>query len=76
MSTAIACLSIEGYEQYEVLPGCPAHQRREAAGLLPSAREYKIVKRGDESLAHFSLQDGQIRRKGEKPVLLREEEPA
>ena len=31
---------------------------------------YKVVSRGDEYIAHFT-QDGQIRRKGEKEVLLR-----
>jgi hypothetical protein len=69
MTTAIACLSIEGYEQYEVLPDA---QLTSDEKLLVYYRplNYKIVRRGDDYLAHFT-QDGQIRRKGEKPVLLR-----
>jgi hypothetical protein len=69
ISGAVACRSIDGYEQYKVLRGA---QLTSDEKLLVYYRplNYKVLSRGDEYIAHFT-QDGQIRRKGEKAVLLR-----
>jgi hypothetical protein len=69
MSDAVACRSIDGYERYEVLPRAELTSEEK---LLVYYRplNFKIASRGDDYIAHFT-QDGQIRRKGEKPVLLR-----
>jgi hypothetical protein len=69
ISGAVACRSINGYERYELLRGA---QLTSEEKLLVYYRplNYKVVSRGNEYIAHFT-QDGQIRRKGEKEVLLR-----
>jgi hypothetical protein len=66
---AVQCRSIDGYERYQVLRGA---QLTSDEKLLVYYRplNFKVVSRGDEYIAHFT-QDGQIRRKGEKEVLLR-----
>jgi hypothetical protein len=69
MTRAVACLSIDGYEQYEVLPKASLTSDEK---LLVYYRplNYKITNQGAEYLVHFT-QDGQIRRAGEKTVLRR-----
>ncbi len=69
MSPAVACRSIDGYEQYERLRGATLTAEEK---LLVYYRplEYKTVHTDDGFTAHLT-QDGQIRRKGEKTVLLR-----
>jgi hypothetical protein len=66
---AVQCRSIDGYEQYQLLRGA---QLTSDEKLLVYYRplNFKVVGRGAEYIAHFT-QDGQIRRKGEKEVLLR-----
>jgi hypothetical protein len=69
MSPAVVCHAIEGYEQYERLSGATLTAEEK---LLVYYRpfEYKMVQNADGFTAHFT-QDGQVRRKGEKTVLLR-----
>jgi hypothetical protein len=69
MTKAVACLSIDGYEQYEVLPKASLTSDEK---LLVYYRplNYKVTNQGAEYLVHFT-QDGQIRRAGEKTVLRR-----
>jgi len=69
MSQAVVCRAIDGYEQYERLPGATLTAEEK---LLVYYRplEYKTVQKDDGFTAHLT-QDGQIRRKGEKTVLLR-----
>jgi hypothetical protein len=69
MTKAVACLSIDGYEQYEVLPKASLTSDEK---LLVYYRplNYKITNEGAVYLVHFT-QDGQIRRAGEKTVLRR-----
>jgi hypothetical protein len=69
ISTAAVCRSIDGYEDYELLPDA-ALTSEEKLHIYYRPSGYTIVSRGDDYLAHF-LQDGQIRRKGEKAVLRR-----
>src|SRR3954447_414371 len=66
---AVACRTIDGYEQYKLLRG-PQLTSEEKLLVYYRPLNYKVVSRGDEYIAHFT-QDGQIRRKGEKEVLLR-----
>jgi hypothetical protein len=67
MSPAVACRSIDGYEQYERLD-VPALTSDEKLLVYYRPRHYKIVRRERDYVVHFS-QDGIIRRKGEKTVL-------
>lgn len=67
MSTAVACRSIDGYEQYERLDA-PALTSDEKLLVYYRPRHYKIVRRKQDYVVHFS-QDGFIRRKGEKAVV-------
>jgi len=67
MSRAVACRTIDGYEQYEQLDG-PALTSDEKLLVYFRPRHYKIVRREQDYVVHFS-QDGIIRRKGEKTVL-------
>jgi len=67
MSTAVACRSIDGYEQYERLDA-PALTSDEKLLVYYRPRHYKIVRRKQDYVVHFS-QDGIIRRKGEKAVV-------
>jgi hypothetical protein len=69
MSRAVACRSIEGYENYEALPGA-ALTSEEKLQVYYQPLGYKVVARGKDYVAHFT-QDGQIRRKGETQVLRR-----
>jgi hypothetical protein len=69
MSKAVACRSIDGYEQYEPLPG-GALTAEEKLQIYYRPINYKTAQRGNEFVLHFT-QDGQIRRKGEKAVLRR-----
>ena len=68
MTKAVVCASIDGYERFKVLPG--ATQTAEEK-LLVYYRPlyYKTVQKDDYYLAHFT-QEGRIRRRGEKTVLL------
>ncbi len=66
---AVACRTIDGYEQYKLLRG-PQLTSEEKLLVYYRPLNFKVVSRGDEYIAHFT-QDGQIRRKGEKEVLLR-----
>jgi hypothetical protein len=66
---AVACRTIDGYEQYKLLRG-PQLTSEEKLLVYYRPLNYKVVSRGDEYIAHFT-QDGQIRRKGEKEILLR-----
>ena len=69
ISTAVVCRSIDGYEDYELLPDA-ALTSEEKLQIYYRPSGYTVVRRGDDYLAHF-MQDGQIRRKGEKSVLRR-----
>jgi hypothetical protein len=69
---AVACRTIDGYEQYKLLRG-PQLTSDEKLLVYYRPLNYKVVSRGDEYIAHFT-QDGQIRRKGEKEVLLRKKD--
>lgn len=66
---AVVCRSIEGYEDYEVLPDS-ALTSEEKLQIYYRPLGYKTEHRGDDYLVHMT-QDGQIRRKGEKAVLRR-----
>jgi hypothetical protein len=69
MTRAVACKSIEGYEDYEALPrGELTAEEKLLVYYRPL--KYKIVRTSKDYTAHLT-QDGQIRRKGEKTVLLR-----
>ena len=69
MTKGVVCKSIAGHEDYEVLPGAELTAEEK---LLVYYRplNYRIVRRGKNYSAHL-MQDGQVRRKGEKKVLLR-----
>jgi len=69
MVPAVACRSIDGYEQYEILPGA-ALTAEEKLLVYYRPLHYMTVQKGEIFLAHLT-QEGQVRRKGEKPVLLR-----
>jgi hypothetical protein len=65
---AVVCRTIDGYENYRLLRGAQlTSDEKLLVYYLPL--NYKVISRGDEYIAHFT-QDGQIRRKGEKQVLL------
>lgn len=70
-SEAVACRSIDGYERYEVLPGASLTAEEK---LLVYYRplNYRVEETGGKYQIHLT-QDGQIRRRGEKAVLLRKE---
>ncbi len=69
MSPAVVCRSIDGYERYEKLRGA-ALTAEEKLLVYYRPLDYKTVQKDDVFTAHLT-QDGQIRRKGEKTVLLR-----
>lgn len=71
MSPAVACRSIDGYENFEVLPDA-ALTADEKLLVYYRPLHYRIGKLGDQRHIHLT-QDGQIRRRGEKAVLLRKE---
>jgi hypothetical protein len=69
MTRAVACLSIDGYDRYEPLPGAELTSEEK---LLVYYRplNYKIVRAGSTYHAHLT-QDGEIHRRGEKAALQR-----
>jgi len=69
MSKAVAARSIDGYEQYEILPDAKL-TAEEKLQVYYRPRNYTTVQERDGYRAHFT-QDGQIRRLGEKTVLRR-----
>ncbi len=68
MSKAVICSSIDGYERFKVLPGA-AQTAEEKLLVYYRPLYYKTVQKDDYYLAHFT-QEGRIRRRGEKTVLL------
>jgi len=65
----VVCRSIEGYEDYEELPNAEqTSDEKLHVYFLPKG--YKVVPKGERFAAHFT-QDGQVRAKGQKKVLLR-----
>jgi hypothetical protein len=71
MSSAQACRSIDGFEDYEPLP-VAALTADEKLLVYYRPFHYRIEKVGNSNHVHLT-QDGQIRRRGEKRVLLRKE---
>jgi hypothetical protein len=69
MTKAVACRSIEGFEQYEVLPSGEL-TAEEKLQVYYRPLHCRFALKGEEYLIHLT-QDGQIRRKGEKQVLRR-----
>ena len=69
MTPAVVCLSIDGYEQFEELPGAALTSDEKLLVYFKPLR-YKVVSKGDDYVARFT-QDAQIRRRGQKAVLLR-----
>lgn len=69
MSPGVACRSIDGYEKYEILPRA-ALTAEEKLLVYYRPLYYRTVEKDDYFTAHLT-QDGQIRRKGNKTVLLR-----
>jgi hypothetical protein len=69
MTPAVACRAIDGYERYERLRGA-ALTAEEKLLVYYRPLEYKTVQKDAVFTAHLT-QDGQVRRKGEKTVLLR-----
>ena len=73
MTPAVACRAIDGYEQYEILPKA-ALTAEEKPLVYYRPLDDKTVQKDEFFKAHLT-QDGQVRRRGEKAVLLRENEP-
>jgi hypothetical protein len=69
MTKAVVCRSIDGYEQYEALPGA-AQTADEKLLVYYRPLDYKTLQKDGLFTAHLT-QDGQVRRQGEKTVLLR-----
>jgi hypothetical protein len=69
MTPAVACRAIDGFEQYEILPGA-ALTAEEKLLVYYRPLDYTTVQKDDFFKAHLT-QDGQVRRRGEKTVLLR-----
>ncbi|WP_165227640.1 hypothetical protein [Aquisphaera insulae] len=67
MTKAKACLSIDGYQKYELLPGAKL-TADEKLLIYYEPLNYKTVVKEGKFVIHMT-QDGQIRRKGEKAVL-------
>jgi hypothetical protein len=67
----VVCTSIEGYEEYEKHPDAKL-TCDEKLLVYYRPKGYKVVHLGDVYIARF-VQDGQIRRLGDKRVLLRKE---
>lgn len=66
---AVACRSIEGFEDYEILPDAElTSEDKLLVYYLP--KDYKSVPGKEGFVAHFT-QDGQVRAAGKKKVLLR-----
>lgn len=67
MSPAVACKSIEGYEDFEPLPDATlTSDEKLLVYYCPTG--FQTEPAGDQFRAHF-IQDAQIRRRGEKTVL-------
>jgi hypothetical protein len=67
MTKARACRSIDGYQQYELLPDASL-TAEEKLQVYYEPLNFKSVVKDGRYVVHLT-QDGQIRRKGEKPVL-------
>jgi len=67
----VVCLSIDGYEEYEKHPDAKL-TADEKLLVYYRPKGYNVVRVGDAYVARF-VQDGQIRRLGQKKVLLRKE---
>ncbi|MDR3617861.1 MAG: hypothetical protein P4L85_00810 [Paludisphaera borealis] len=65
----VVCKSIEGYEDYETLPDAELTSDEKLL-VYYRPKGHKVVRQGDEYVAHL-MQDGQVRRLGQKKVLLR-----
>jgi hypothetical protein len=68
MTPAVACTSIAGYEDYERLPGA-ALTSDEKLLVYYRPLHYLVAREGATNHIHL-VQDGQIRRRGEKKVLM------
>lgn len=71
MAPAIACRSIDGYEDYEPLPDA-SQTSEEKLLVYYRPLHFKLERKGAAYHGHFT-QDAQIRRSGEKQVLQRKE---
>jgi hypothetical protein len=72
ISPPIACRSIEGFEDYEILPGGRlTSDEKLLVYFRPTG--YRVVREGADFVVHLR-QDGQIRRKGSRAVLRRKNE--
>ena len=69
MTPAVACVSIEGYEQYNPLVEALATEDDKLL-LYYRPLNYRVDRDGAEYRASLSI-DGQVRKKGEKSVLRR-----
>ena len=67
MSEPVACLKIDGYEQFEELPAA-AITSEEKLKVYYRPSGYKIERQGKKYVARF-VQDGVIRPKGQKKVV-------
>lgn len=67
----VVCTSIEGYEEYEKHPDAKL-TADEKLLVYYRPKGFKVARIGDAYVARF-VQDGQIRRLGQKRVLLRKE---
>lgn len=68
MSPAVACTSIDGFEDYETLPGA-ALTSVEKLLVYYRPLNYRVEQSGPTRHIHL-IQDGQIRRRGQKVVLM------
>jgi hypothetical protein len=68
MSKAVACRSIDGFENYEPLPGA-ALTSDDKLLVYYRPLNYRVERNGATLHLHL-VQDGQIRRRGEKAVLM------
>jgi hypothetical protein len=71
IAKAVACRSIDGFERYEPLPD-GALTAEEKLQIYYRVLHCKFAVKGDEYAVHL-VQDGQIRRRGEKAVLRRKQ---
>lgn len=71
MTPPVACRSIEGFEDFEPLPGA-ALTADEKLLVYYHPLNYRVLTTGKAHHIHL-VQAGQIRRRGEKAVLLRKE---
>jgi hypothetical protein len=67
ITQAVVCASIDGYENYEPLPS-GALTSEEKLLLYYRPLNYRVQREGSSDHVHL-VQDGQIRRRGEKLVL-------